>query len=152
MRTGSVALKIHNGCAEKAKKLNVSKGITLPSHLYFQFESQSCHINAKRRTCYQLGHYLTTTSQLQFESQSCHINTKEHDVANWATPIAKDQQKPMRAQKELMMGAEIVPGRIAWHGVVQAHYIQENPPLLSVHEFPSLFHITLALSHCSMTF
>jgi hypothetical protein len=32
---------------KKAKKLNVSKGIALPSHLYFQFESQSCHINAK---------------------------------------------------------------------------------------------------------
>jgi hypothetical protein len=106
---------------KKAKKLNVSKGIALPSHLYFQFESQSCH-----------------------------INTKEHDGANWATPIAQDKQKPMRAQKELT-GAEIVPGRIAWHGVVQAHYIQENHPLLSVHEFPSLFHITLALSHCSMT-
>lgn len=99
MRTGSVALKIHNGCAEKAKKLNVSKGIALPSHLYFQFESQSCHINAKRRTCYQLGHYLTTTSQLQFESQSCHINTKEHDVANWATPIAQDQQKTNEGTK-----------------------------------------------------
>jgi hypothetical protein len=32
---------------KKAKKLNVSKDIALPSHLYFQFESQSCHINAQ---------------------------------------------------------------------------------------------------------
>lgn len=150
MRTGSVALKIHNGCAEESQEIECQQRHCLTITSLFPVWISILSHKCKRRTCYQLGHCLTTKSQLQFESQSCHINTKEHDGANWATPIAQDKQKPMRAQKELM-GAEIVPGRIAWHGVVQAHYIQENPPLLSVHECPSLFHITLALSHCSMT-